>query len=1216
MRRPIHALMAVSLATASAAFGLALAAPAGATSSFSLTRIAGSDRYQTASYIDAATYPSGEPIALLADAIPGHQSDALAASGVEGTYGIGVLLTDNTNTVPTSALSALSANKVSKIVVLGGTGAVSQSQINQLSSAGYQVSEPYQGSDRWQTMEMVDDSMGGAGTDASGLATAILASGQDNHLVDALSAGGLSYLKHFPIILTNSTGPGLQPQAQQVISNLGIKHLIVVGGTASIPSSEYSPPPSGVTKVDVEAGSDRSNTSQVLADFAISSGWLANTNLILARGDDGADALAGAPFGGTHGWPTVVTNSATDVGSAPAFATEHDSTLAGTSYVLGGTGAVTASQASAVQTAGGGPAPTTAPAGTFGTAAGTTPAVTAETSTTFTEGNETYTYASGDTYQIVTTSSTPGSSPACTADSYADFQARLSNGDSVSGNYQPSATSTFCLNDLAPASPSSVTSTTSSTGSGVNVSWTAPAAAGTDAVNGYTIWRAAATQSIPSSGQYSCPAAYTVAPGASPQTPPGSSSGYTVLNTVAVGASSTYTYPDTTATAGNEYCYAVSSMSPNSLAGIQTGTAQPASGSNALQPASPGAVSGAGNGSGGTAPAGTFGTAGGSTPVVTSETASAFTEGNETYTYASGDTYQIVTTSSTPGSSPACTADSYADFQARLSNGDSVSGNYQPSATSTFCLNDLAPQPPSSASASASSSGGVLVSWTAPRQAGADGITGYTIWQTPASSGTTGSYCPPAYTVAAGVSPQTPPSGYTALATVPASSSTYTDTTASAGNSYCYAVSSVAPSGAGAPQAGSATPAPSDSSPSQDCPSPGACPNPVAGASAGQAVSAPVSLSTACLQDCTDLAAGSSPGTAGTELTVTFNEPMTVSAWSSLTLAGPCSTTPGGTCPASASGQATLLPENTSACSPVMSTPTGAFCASASASGDTVTFSVDYCPAPSCSSVSINDLEIVGEAGVNSATNNVPWNVPGSAIGDVIGTSTNACGPGSCSRVFGGANANLPSAPTITGLNQNVISFQCNDPGSTQLNSYNQDGQYLGEATCGGASHPRQSAPGTFVSGSTYLFTETDGPPGENPGNSASVVLNQESQAVSVVDPMMPAMQSATVTSHTPAGLSITYNEPIACATVDADASDYSVSYSGATSGTEAAGFFTASCSGSTVTLTGKSGDNFATSYTLTIKAQKGTDGDTACTFVSPNNTNCEAVGDSTTATT
>lgn len=592
-RRPIRALMAVSLAiaSASATFGLA-GAPAGATSSFSLTRIAGADRYQTASDIDQATFPSGEPTALLADALPGHESDALAASGVEGAYGIGVLLTDNTSTVPSSTLSALSANKVSKIVVLGGTGAVSQSQINQLSAAGYQVSEPYQGTDRWQTMEMVDDSMGGAGTDAAGLPTAILASGQDNHLVDALSAGGLAYLKHFPIILTNSTGPGLQPQAQQVITNLGIKHLIVVGGTASIPASEYNPPPSGVTKVDVEAGTDRSNTSQVLADFAISNGWLANTNMVMARGDDGADALAGAPFSGSHGWPTLVTNSTTDIGSVTAFATEHQSTLAGTSYILGGTAAVPAGQASAVQTAGQGPAPTTAPTGTFGTAAGTTPLVTTESASTFTEGGETYTYQPTDTYQIVTTSSTPGSSAACTADSYSDFQSRLSNGDSVSGSYQPNATSTFCLNDIAPHPPSSVTATTAS-GGGVTISWTAPSTAGTDGVTSYTIWKAAATQQVPSSGQYSCTAAYTVAPGTSPQTTP---SGYTVLRTQTAVSSTTQTYTDPSATAGNEYCYAVSSDAVSASGVSQIGTAQPASPSQ-VQAADPGAVAGAGTGS-------------------------------------------------------------------------------------------------------------------------------------------------------------------------------------------------------------------------------------------------------------------------------------------------------------------------------------------------------------------------------------------------------------------------------------------------------------------------------------------------------------------------------------------------------------------------------------------------------------------------------------------
>jgi len=970
MRRPIRGLMAASLATASATFGLALAPPAGATSSFSLTRIAGSDRYQTASYIDTATYPSGESTALLADAIPGHQSDALAASGVEGNYGIGVLLTDNTNTVPSSALSALSSNKVSKIVVLGGTGAISQGQINQLTSAGYQVSEPYQGATRWQTMQMVDDSMGGAGTDSSGLATAILASGEDSHLVDALAAGGLAYLKHFPIILTNSTGPGLQPEAQQVISNLGIKHLIVVGGTASIPSSEYSPPPSGVTKVDVEAGSDRSNTSQLLADFAISNGWLSNTNLVLARGDDGADALAGAPFAGTHGWPTVVTNSKTDAGSAPAFATEHESTLAGTSYVLGGTGAVPASQASAVQTAGGGPAAATAPAGTFGTAAGTSPLVTAESGTTFSEGGQTYNYKSTDTYQIVTTAGTPPAA-SCTSDSYSDFIARLSNGDAVSGNYQPTATSTFCVNDIAPAAPSPVTATSNNPSAGVTVGWTVPTQAGTDGITAYTIYRAPAP-AAPSS----CPVAYTTAPGTSPQS--AAPSGYTVLATPAAGTASTQSYDDTSATAGNSYCYAVASDSP-AASGTQVGSAQPAS-PNQLQAANPTAVPGSGTG--------------------------------------------------------------------------------------------------------------------------------------------------------------------------------------------------------------------------------------------GSAATAPISASTSY--------SGTSLTTSST-LTVTFNEPMAVAQSWSLTLAQPCvvtsTTDPQDTCPYTASG-------STDMANPVTLNPSNT---STSVTGDSVTFTLVSAPltgpSPGTPSpqVATSDLEAVAESGITSVASSggLPWNLPGSAPGP-----SNAF-----NRVFGGSNANLPAAPTIsnvaaegsTGPNPNKVSFTCNapDPNETsgkspQLNVYSRQGVLLATTPCTTGTAmiatptavSGQPSPFVFSSQTQYLFTQTDS---NGPGT------DQESQSASGTagaQPPAPAMQSATVTSDTPAGLSITYDQPIACSTVDTDASDYSVSYSGATSGTEAAGFFTASCSGSTVTLTGKAGNKFATGYTLTITAQNGTDKDTVCTEPLPNNTNCEAVGDSTTATT
>ena len=98
-RSPVF--VAAVVAATSVTTGLtALLAPANATSTFTLSRLAGADRDETASLIDQAAYSSGETTALLADGVKGHQSDALSAAGVEGTFGVGVLLTDNTGSVP------------------------------------------------------------------------------------------------------------------------------------------------------------------------------------------------------------------------------------------------------------------------------------------------------------------------------------------------------------------------------------------------------------------------------------------------------------------------------------------------------------------------------------------------------------------------------------------------------------------------------------------------------------------------------------------------------------------------------------------------------------------------------------------------------------------------------------------------------------------------------------------------------------------------------------------------------------------------------------------------------------------------------------------------------------------------------------------------------------------------------------------------------------
>ena len=681
--RRTAAAVAATLAVATGAATVS-PTPAGATPTFTLQRIAGADRYATAGVVDQAAFPAGEPTALLADGVPGHESDALGAAGVAGVFHVGVLLTDDTDTVPASTAAALQANKVQKIVVLGGTGTVSQAQIDQLQAGGYQVSTPYQGSTRYQTMKLVDESMGGAGTDGSGNPTAILASGEDSHLVDALAAGGLSYVKRFPIILTSSSGPALQPEAQQVIADMGIRHLIVAGGTASIPSSEYKPAPPGVTELDVAAGVDRSQTSQIIADYAIQKGWLKNTNLTVARGDDGADALAGAAYSGVNGWATVVTNSTTDPGTTVAFAKEHQPTLAGRSYAFGGASAVPDAELAAIQAAGQGPPAKPASAGTFGTAGGVTPLVDSESGTGFTEGGVAYTYGPADTYQIVEPGTTPGA-VACVADSYADFQARLSNGDSVSGNYQPSGTSTFCLTDVAPHPPASVSASSNTAAGGTVIAWQDPPTAGTDNVTGYTIWRAPASPPATSGAPYTCPAVYGTAPGSSPQATPSSPYLPLITGYAAAGAATSYAYPDSTATPGSQYCYAVSAESPRASGSTQTGTAQPAN-ANQLQPSQPGPVAAS------TPP----------TSTAPRSTDSAFTNANAGGTASSylftGDqlvvdfdqpvsvasSYRLTLAAACPagGSTP----DTCADSQAQLTPSDSTAGVSNGGQTVTFTL--------------------------------------------------------------------------------------------------------------------------------------------------------------------------------------------------------------------------------------------------------------------------------------------------------------------------------------------------------------------------------------------------------------------------------------------------------------------------------------------------------------------------------------------------
>ena len=156
----------------------------------------------------------------------------------------------------------------------------------------------------------------------------------------------------------------------------------------------------------------------------------------------------------------------------------------------------------------------------------------------------------------------------------------------------------------------------------------------------------------------------------------------------------------------------------------------------------------------------------------------------------------------------------------RLTPGDLFGGFYDPNGVSTFCLADIAPLPPTTATATQGAAG-TVVNFILPASTESDlEITGFNIYRAlatpPATSGAPYT-CPISTPVPPGASPQTPPPApYTLVGEVPATAAgsySFNDSSASPGsnpdapNAFCYAVASLAVNEDGGLQEGTARPA-------------------------------------------------------------------------------------------------------------------------------------------------------------------------------------------------------------------------------------------------------------------------------------------------------------------------------------------------------------------------------------------------------------------------
>lgn len=253
-------------------------------------RLQGDDRAATAARVATADVTGAETVILATGAGP---ADALAA-GPAAAIGDGVVLLSNRDTLPSPTRAAIADLRPRTVLVLGGTGAISEATLAEVESVvpGADVRR-VSGTNRYDTAAQLSTS---TFTDP---AVAYVASGEG--YADALAGGAAAALESAPILLVH---PGsVPPETAAAIAELAPDRLVVLGGEGSISPLVFNQLRALVPNTVRRAGPDRWSTATAI------SASLHETvaSPMLASGEGFADALAAAPVAARRRVPLLLT---------------------------------------------------------------------------------------------------------------------------------------------------------------------------------------------------------------------------------------------------------------------------------------------------------------------------------------------------------------------------------------------------------------------------------------------------------------------------------------------------------------------------------------------------------------------------------------------------------------------------------------------------------------------------------------------------------------------------------------------------------------------------------------------------------------------------------------------------------------------------------------------------------------------------------------------
>ena len=191
-----------------------------------VNRIAGNDRYLTAIEI-AKKMPSAKTVFI---ANGKNFPDALGG-GSAASLNDGVILFTATGSLNANTKAYIESQGIERVVILGGTSAVSSNVENQLKAICGNVERVY-GANRYTTGVAI------ASKYFQTADTVIVANGKN--FPDALAGGPLAIDAKAPVLLINPNAKTVTAEVKQYIENCGAKRIIVLGGPSAVSETLYN----------------------------------------------------------------------------------------------------------------------------------------------------------------------------------------------------------------------------------------------------------------------------------------------------------------------------------------------------------------------------------------------------------------------------------------------------------------------------------------------------------------------------------------------------------------------------------------------------------------------------------------------------------------------------------------------------------------------------------------------------------------------------------------------------------------------------------------------------------------------------------------------------------------------------------------------------------------------------------------------------------------